>query len=98
MLDERTSAKISVLGSDYQKELLALAPKESLPSFLGGTCDCPGGCENADIGPWNDGSTPGYPQPFWESFDARDKGVPLAASTNGLGSSMSSFHTANDGL
>lgn len=60
MLDETTVAKISILGSNYQKELLTLVDKENLPVSLGGSCTCPGGipflltlgCENADIGPW----------------------------------------------
>ena len=73
MLDEKTSAKISVLGADYQKSLLDLIDEKNLPSFLGGSCNCPGGCENSDIGPWNDGTVDGYPQPFWESFEARDR-------------------------
>ena len=25
-------------------------------------------CANADIGPWNDGSVPGYPIPDYEKF------------------------------
>ena len=42
-LDEKTAAKISVLGSGYQSEILALVDEENLPISLGGTCDCPGG-------------------------------------------------------
>ena len=69
MLDERTSAKITVLGSDYQTHLLELVDEENLPTFMGGSSKC---SENSDIGPWNDGSVDGYPQPFWEGFDSRD--------------------------
>lgn len=96
MLDERTNAKITLLGSSYKDELLKLVDAENLPSFLGGTCECPGGCDNADIGPWNDGTTPGYPQPFWEDFEKRDNlRLDKNQSIEGLASSASSYHTAN---
>ncbi|KAH6570914.1 hypothetical protein BASA50_001255 [Batrachochytrium salamandrivorans] len=72
MLDENTVSKISVIGSGYQKALLEDIDPENLPEFFGGTCKCPGGCDHSDIGPWNDGSVPGYPVHFWESFAARD--------------------------
>jgi hypothetical protein len=52
-LDPVTVAKISILGRDYQKELLAQIPIENLPKELGGTCECPGGCSMSDKGPWN---------------------------------------------
>ena len=71
-LDERTSSKIEILGSNYEKHLLEAIDAENLPSSLGGTCNCPGGCENSDIGPWNDGSVPGYPIAFWEDMKIRD--------------------------
>jgi hypothetical protein len=50
-LDPVTVAKIHVLGSGYQKELLAQIPKENLPKQFGGECTCPGGCELSDEGP-----------------------------------------------
>jgi hypothetical protein len=53
-LDPVTVAKIHVLGSGYQKELLAQIPKENLPTTLGGECNCPGGCMFSDLGPWKD--------------------------------------------
>ncbi|KAJ3304717.1 cytosolic factor, phosphatidylinositol/phosphatidylcholine transfer protein [Kappamyces sp. JEL0829] len=89
MLDERTAAKISVLGSNYQKELLSLIHAENLPTYLGGTCQCRGGCEHSDTGPWNDGAVEAYPQPFWENFTARDRGY-----DEGFSSAASSYHTA----
>jgi hypothetical protein len=53
-LDPVTVAKIHILGSGYQKELMAQIPKENLPKTLGGDCDCPGGCMFSDLGPWKD--------------------------------------------
>jgi len=55
-LDEKTSKKISLEGSSYQKKLLELVDKENLPAALGGSCTCShieGGCLFGDIGPWN---------------------------------------------
>jgi len=50
-LDPVTVAKIHVLGSGYEKELLSQVPKENLPKQYGGTCQCEGGCEFSDVGP-----------------------------------------------
>jgi hypothetical protein len=50
-LDPVTVAKIHVLGSTYQKELLDQVPQENLPMEFGGTCQCPGGCQLSDDGP-----------------------------------------------
>jgi hypothetical protein len=50
-LDPVTVAKIHVLGSNYQKELLQQVPIENLPSEFGGQCRCPGGCALSDAGP-----------------------------------------------
>jgi len=69
MLDEATVAKISILGSSYQKELLEAIDAENLPSDYGGTCQCPNGCRHSDVGPWNDGTVSGYPIPFWENIN-----------------------------
>jgi hypothetical protein len=74
MLDENTVAKIHILGSSYSKQLLEHVDAKNLPKFLGGECECPGGCDRSDVGPWNDGSVPGYPIPLWEDFKIRDKG------------------------
>ncbi|XP_050375709.1 phosphatidylinositol/phosphatidylcholine transfer protein SFH11 [Argentina anserina] len=54
-LDERTLAKIQVLGYKYQSDLLEVIDQSNLPTFLGGTCTCSdyGGCLLRDKGPWN---------------------------------------------
>lgn len=53
-LDPVTVKKIHVLGSNYQKELLAQVPAENLPKEFGGTCECEGGCHLSDMGPWRE--------------------------------------------
>lgn len=47
-------SKIHVLGSGYQRELLAQVPAENLPKTLGGKCECDKGCQYSDAGPWQD--------------------------------------------
>lgn len=51
-LDPVTREKIHILGSGYKQQLLAQVPAENLPKSYGGTCDCEGGCEFSDAGPW----------------------------------------------
>lgn len=53
-LDPVTVNKIFILGSGYEKELLAQVPAENLPKQFGGLCDCEGGCALSDAGPWQD--------------------------------------------
>ncbi|TAQ89849.1 hypothetical protein B7494_g1808 [Chlorociboria aeruginascens] len=53
-LDPITVEKIHVLGSGYQKDLLTQVPAENLPKTFGGSCECEGGCEFSDEGPWTD--------------------------------------------
>ncbi|KAL2826983.1 CRAL-TRIO domain-containing protein [Aspergillus cavernicola] len=53
-LDPVTVEKIHVLGSGYQTELLKQVPAENLPKEFGGTCQCEGGCEYSDMGPWQE--------------------------------------------
>ena len=66
-LDPVTVQKIHVLGTGFQKELLEQVPKENLPTILGGTCECPGGCALSDLGPWRD---PQWAKPpAWERED-----------------------------
>jgi hypothetical protein len=69
LLDEVTVNKIHILGSSYKKQLLECIDEENIPDFLGGSCKCPGGCVNADIGPWNDGTVEGYPVPEMEKVN-----------------------------
>jgi hypothetical protein len=66
-LDPITVAKIHVLGSGYQRELLAQVPAENLPKEFGGHCECDGGCQFSDQGPWQD---PQYAKtPKWAKDD-----------------------------
>ena len=53
-LDPVTVNKIHILGGGYEKELLSQIPKENLPTEFGGTCECGGGCEFSDMGPWQE--------------------------------------------
>lgn len=55
-IDEKTRKKIKIIGGGFKKTLLEFIPEESLPSFLGGKCECKehGGCMLSNIGPWND--------------------------------------------
>ncbi|RKF62850.1 Sec14 cytosolic factor [Erysiphe neolycopersici] len=62
LLDPVTVEKIHILGSGYQKELLAQIPIENLPKVFGGRCECVGGCHLSDQGPWTD---PLWTKPAW---------------------------------
>jgi hypothetical protein len=61
-LDPVTVAKIHILGGGYQAQLLTQVPKENLPKQFGGECQCDGGCEFSDAGPWTD---PQWARPAW---------------------------------
>ena len=61
-LDPVTIQKIHVLGTGYQKELLEQVPKENLPRVLGGTCECHGGCQFSDLGPWKESQWTKHPK------------------------------------
>ena len=61
-LDPVTVNKIHILGAGYQKELLAQIPAENLPKHFGGKCECEGGCEMSDAGPWKDSQ---WTKPAW---------------------------------
>ncbi|KOS18088.1 Sec14 cytosolic factor [Escovopsis weberi] len=81
-LDPVTVSKIKVLGSSYQKELLAQIAPENLPKTFGGTCECAGGCENSDAGPWHD---PQWARPpKWEKKDGAAAAAAAANSSSEL--------------
>ena len=44
ILDARTRDKIQIMGSNYQPTLLKAIEPANLPTWLGGECDCKGGC------------------------------------------------------
>jgi hypothetical protein len=76
-LDPVTVGKIHVLGSGYEKELLAQVPKENLPVLFGGECKCEGGCELSDAGPWQEKE---WAKPAkWESKTVDTSGGPAPA-------------------
>lgn len=52
-LDPVTREKIQILGSNFLGELSKQIPMENIPSIVGGLCNCPGGCQMSDAGPWN---------------------------------------------
>jgi len=79
-LDPVTVAKIHVLGSGYQKELLGQVPKENLPKEFGGSCQCPGNCMLSDEGPWQD------PQWLNKKGAAANNNIPATEPLVGQGS------------
>lgn len=80
-LDPVTVAKIHVLGSGYLTDLLQQIPAENLPKVLGGKCECAGGCEYSDEGPWND---PQWARPpKWAQESTEDESVVKPAPTDG---------------
>lgn len=53
-LDEKTRGKIKILGSNFIPTLETYWDRANIPKFMGGDCECEGGCINSNIGPWND--------------------------------------------
>jgi hypothetical protein len=53
-LDEVTVKKIFIFkdGKDHMATLSQYVDADNLPMRLGGKCQCPGGCEVGDVGPW----------------------------------------------
>ena len=45
-LDEKTRSKIKILGTSYMDTILEFVELDNLPKFLGGNCECEGGCLN----------------------------------------------------
>ncbi|KJX97767.1 sec14 cytosolic factor like protein [Zymoseptoria brevis] len=85
-LDPVTVAKIHVLGSGFQKELLGQVPKENLPSEFGGDCKCPGGCMLSDMGPWQDKE---WARPAkWEKEKAAASGNAIPATEPAVGEGL----------
>lgn len=73
-LDPVTVEKIHVLSSSYQAELLKQVPAENLPKEFGGKCECAGGCELSDMGPWREKE---WSRPAkWEKQEATITTVP----------------------
>ncbi|KAK9942564.1 hypothetical protein M0R45_008221 [Rubus argutus] len=74
-LDPKTTAKINVLGNQYQSKLLEIIEASELPEFLGGTCTCAdkGGCMLSDKGPWNDPEIMKMVQNYGEDREADTK-------------------------
>ena len=52
-IDKKTKEKITICGSNFSKKIAELVDMDKLPDFLGGTCNCPMGCLNSNVGPWN---------------------------------------------
>jgi len=51
-LDVKTREKVRVFGENYREGLLDKIDADCLPTFWGGTCQCPGGCLFSNAGPW----------------------------------------------
>ena len=66
-VDEKTRAKIEIIGGSYHKKLFAEVDPKQVPNFLGGECNCDpsgGDCLSTvfDMGPWNDYKITGVKQ------------------------------------
>ncbi|KAJ4348521.1 cytosolic factor, phosphatidylinositol/phosphatidylcholine transfer protein [Didymosphaeria variabile] len=85
-LDPVTVNKIHILGSGYQKELIAQVPAENLPKQFGGSCECPGGCALSDAGPWQDAQW-AKPPKWAKKEDSKDviDNTKIAPPTEGAG-------------
>ena len=69
-LDPVTASKIHVLtGPEAKTELPKHIPIENLPKSFYGACQCEGGCELSDAGPWQEQE---FKQPAWWEKDPAD--------------------------
>lgn len=93
-LDPVTVAKIHILGGGYLPELLKQIPAENLPKFLGGECDCPGGCMLSDAGPWQD---PQWVKPPKWAAAPEEKGDAIEATQSSSGVQEGTVSEAGDG-
>lgn len=71
-IDPVTVQKIKILGSGYQSELLSQIPAENLPVEFGGKCQCEGGCQFSDMGPWREDEW--YKPAKWEKTGEAKEG------------------------
>lgn len=53
-LDEVTVKKIEIMSNGHKEVLLKQIPPQNLPKMFGGICECPGGCDMSDDGPWKE--------------------------------------------
>ncbi len=51
-LDVKTREKVKVYGENYRESLLDKVDADCLPTFWGGSCQCPEGCLFSNAGPW----------------------------------------------
>ena len=51
-LDVKTREKVKVYGENYREGLLDKVDADCLPTFWGGSCQCPEGCLFSNAGPW----------------------------------------------
>lgn len=86
-IDPVTVQKIKILGSGYQKELLSQIPAENLPVEFGGTCQCEGGCQLSNKGPWTEdewkGSEAAKPEEKKEEATGEAPAEPAAEAATG---------------
>ncbi|KAI8801066.1 CRAL-TRIO domain-containing protein [Cladochytrium replicatum] len=63
MLDEVTVNKIEFLSTGYTHFIFETIDRDNAPELLGGNSKSKG-----DVGPWNDGTIPGYPKMEYEQL------------------------------
>jgi hypothetical protein len=91
-LDPVTVDKIHILGSGYKSELLAQVPAENLPVEFGGTCQCEGGCQLSDDGPWKESAF--YKPAKWEK--EKEAGIIDTTATGGASGVPDTTTTTTD--